>query len=124
MSAARGLPTGAPAVRVVPCRAIDTEQSLGSEHRSPARGSREGGLGARCWPEHPGARFKEPGGDHPRGGRLLRWAAESLARTFVARPGERAVQHARGREVKRLAVLRMQRATSAGMTIPGRAASA
>jgi hypothetical protein len=35
--------------------------------------------------------FKRAGGDQSRGGRVLRWAAESVAGAFFARPGERAV---------------------------------
>ena len=69
-----------------------------------ARGGREGGFGALSRPVHPGLLFEETHGDEPRDGRALS-RAESLARTFLARPGEGSMQHARGCEVKRLVVV-------------------
>ena len=56
---------------------------------------RESGFGAPSRPVHPGLLFKQTHSDEPRDGGPLR-GAESLVRTFVARPGEYAVQHARG----------------------------
>lgn len=76
-----------------------------SEPRSQAWGGRESGFGVLSRPVHAGLLFKETHSDEPRDGRPLRRAIESLARTFLARPGEHAMQHARGREVKRLAVV-------------------
>ncbi len=70
----------------------------------PPWGGREGGFGALSRPVHPGLLFKETHSDEPRDGRPLR-RAESLVRPFVARPGEYAMQHAGGCEVKRLAVV-------------------
>ena len=69
-----------------------------------AWGGRERGFGALSRPVHPGLLFEQTHGDEPRDGRPFR-RAESLARTFVAPPGERAMQHARGCEVKRLVVV-------------------
>ncbi len=57
-----------------------------------------------CWPEHAGFLLEQTSGDQSHGGGVLGWAAESVAGALFARPGERAMQHARGCEVKRLAV--------------------
>jgi len=72
---------------------------------SAAWGGRKGGFGALCWPEYAGFLLQQAGGDQPRDSRVLRWAAESVAGALLARPDERTMQHARGREVKRLAVV-------------------
>ena len=71
----------------------------------PAWGGREGGFGALSRPVHPGLLFEQTDSDEPRDCRPLRRGAESLARTFLGRAGERAMQHARGCEVKRLVVV-------------------
>ncbi|MGO9788588.1 MAG: hypothetical protein ACLP8S_03375 [Solirubrobacteraceae bacterium] len=54
--------------------------------------------------EHAGFLLEQASGDQPRGGAVLRWAGESVAGALFGRAGERAVQHARGCEVKWLAV--------------------
>jgi hypothetical protein len=85
--------------------AVSARGKVLTDGGSSAWGGREGGFGALGWPEHAGFLLEQAGGDQPRGGRVLRWAAESVAGALSARAGERAAQHARGCEVKRLAVV-------------------
>ncbi len=47
--------------------------------------------------------FKQPGGDQPVSGRLLRRVAERVAGAVLSRTGERAVQHRGGGKVERVA---------------------